>query len=335
MKKLGPGDTLVVRSSEGGCDRFGWAPVCTAPVRDIGDDCANARAKSGGGRYRLRIHPDVLFPEDASRRDEIRAMLSRAREEESNDELQEFAEEWLDEPCGKPRSYTTDGVLVLSRKVNNKVPAEVDETDERDSSSFTEKKSLSAHTDGVVEKAVDFAAGCGVDSAVALAVEVAAILHDYGKCDARFQYVLNPQWEAARGWFAKGDDCSRREYERRVKDSGYPSGARHEFVSAALAEASEGWERGCDRDLAIHLIGTHHGHGRAMAPVWTGGDYDVCVKVAGSDVTVPASAQTAQLDSGWTDRYWALTRKYGWWGLAYLEAILRRADCVQSREEQQ
>ena len=34
---LQPGDTLIVPSSYGGCDRFGWHPASTAPVEDIGD----------------------------------------------------------------------------------------------------------------------------------------------------------------------------------------------------------------------------------------------------------------------------------------------------------
>ncbi len=167
------------------------------------------------------------------------------------------------------------------------------------------------------------------------AITTAAERHDLGKCDERFQRLLDPLWDANGVYLAKNDGCSRGEYVKRQRESEYPKGGRHEFASVALAEAGASWPENSDPELILHLIGTHHGYGRALPPVWPDEDFAVCAQVNGKEVAIRGAHRVGQLDSGWTERYWAMTRKYGWWGLAYLEAILRRADCVRSREEQE
>jgi len=56
--------------------------------------------------------------------------------------------------------------------------------------------------------------------------------------------------------------------------------------------------------------------------------------IGGRRVAVRGVARAGRIGSEWVERGVEMTRKYGWWGLAYLEAILRRADCVRSREEE-
>jgi CRISPR-associated endonuclease/helicase Cas3 len=48
------------------------------------------------------------------------------------------------------------------------------------------------------------------------------------------------------------------------------------------------------------------------------------VRFAGQDCPL------AHLSAGLANRFWSLTRRFGWWGLPYLESLLRLADQFES-----
>jgi CRISPR-associated endonuclease/helicase Cas3 len=100
-----------------------------------------------------------------------------------------------------------------------------------------------------------------------------------------------------------------------------PAGFRHEMLSTQILEfkAKDLINELVDRDLLLHLIAAHHGHARPFAPVVI------------DDATDPSH----RLDSGVAERFWTLTREHGWWGLAWLESILRLADQQASAAEQE
>ena len=209
-----------------------------------------------------------------------------------------------------------------------------EEYDETDDNSLSADRSLAAHTAGVVDHARRYAAGCGLSEMLVDDLVLAARLHDWGKCDERFQ-----TWLAGRPFdgvhMAKsGKLRSPAENTRLRERAGYPEGARHEAASVMAACASGLLREAHDRDLVLHLVGTHHGWGRPWFPVWEEEPgFRVRVKAEGQSFECSDGLELARVDSGWVDRFVSLNRRYGYWRLAYLEAILRRADCMQSRKE--
>jgi len=313
--RIRPGDTIVVRSAEGGCDEFGWKPESDEPVKDIGDLCANIRADAGGGKYRLRVHPQVWEYGDGETAEDLQELLKRAERDDGDaiEELQQIVVRERRELKGsRPKNYGVKGAVLFEKRV--KKERLTDESDEGDESSISESFEgpvwLDEHMSRVAKKARLFLDRCGLNGDTVAAVVRAAELHDLGKRDQRFQFKLGNTKPGV--FVAKGDG-------RRRRDAEYPPGARHEFDSVARA-AGETLDH-CDRDLVLYLIGTHHGYGRPFVPVW-------------SDEENPAAAKMARIDSGWTERFWAMNRKYGWWGVAYLEAMVRKADWLVSAEEE-
>jgi CRISPR-associated endonuclease/helicase Cas3 len=139
------------------------------------------------------------------------------------------------------------------------------------------------------------------------AVKQAAKYHDHGKQRTRFQLVLgntNPNIY----WAKSGRKGNR-----------LPETYRHEFGSLLdIEQKLESLKFGEHQDLAFHLIAAHHGRARPHFPL----------KEA-VDIERP-QADAERIAAEVPRRFARLQRKYGRWGLAYLESLLRAADWAAS-----
>ncbi len=356
--------TIVVPSSYGGCDEWGWSPESRTPVRDVGDE-VNLVTR-GRAVLRLGAAVGLSWPqktEDGERLEEVARALAASGDE--NEARQRLAQLAIDPGVARwvrlaARLLARDTGLRLvphqgmleseveraaglcgSRwhRIDSREAVE-DFFQENSSSARTVDVPLEAHLDGCREKAAGYARGCGLPERLARTVAWAARLHDIGKADPRFQRWLRggvPLPDAA-GLLAKsglnGRDRSAMEQARRL--AGYPDGSRHELLSVALADACPlpGGED-VDRELLLHLIASHHGRCRPFAPfVPEGPAIEVQYNGLGERLAVSSCHGLESAGSGVSERFWRLSRRYGWYGLAYLEALVRLADCRRSEEEQ-
>ena len=111
-----------------------------------------------------------------------------------------------------------------------------------------------------------------------------------------------------------------------------PKGFRHELISALIVAQAKTIETQTERDLLLHLIASHHGYCRALAPVIPDNDPQQITTIVGEEtITYPGTdCPLAHISDGVARRFWSQTRRFGWWGLAYLEALLRLADQRES-----
>ena len=187
--------------------------------------------------------------------------------------------------------------------------------------------SLEDHSEAVKALARRFAAALPMRDEWKRAVELAAEWHDAGKAAPSFQAIL--ECDQAGVW-AKSKYPPRGD---RFRD-------RHEFISVRLAEKSDEFrdfrKRAGDDffDLALWLVGVHHGYGRVLPRPPRG-----AAARARKESVIWRSAQIdlphrlAEVGAGWASRAARLLRTIDPWELALLESIVRLADIVRSRRE--
>ncbi|QSA97550.1 type I-U CRISPR-associated helicase/endonuclease Cas3 [Methylococcus sp. EFPC2] len=271
--RLHAGATLIVPANYGGCDAWGWAPDSGEPVSDLGDT-----------PFRTRIHP--------------------ALQAEAADWLAAYTHEW--EPIDDDELLALAGIRPEQSWRLQDYPggvAVIYGAPEPERLTGVEV-GLDEHSRGVAEYARRFIPPVLSDD-LAEAVCRAALWHDIGKADDRFQLALGATGMEK---LAKSRARSREQARLARSLSGLPAGWRHEIASAAGLAATD--------ELIGYLVATHHGRGR-------------CWLSARPDPQHWAAAGGAS----WADRYARLNEQFGLWGLTYLETLVRLADWARSRAE--
>ena len=362
---LRPGDTLVLSASDESWESFGHIPE-GAPK-----DVAETAQQLSKGRGVLRLYPNrIAQQKDAVYiaqllewlnnsdvdlcKKEIRELLCRAADtiRPTDTPLEQMMRLLGNEKYGLEYERYPNGrgvVLRTLRAINEDpiVPAMDEGDDSVSRTSRTTPVSLSDHLQHVKETLTNMLQQLPLKN-WENELRKAAAMHDWGKADERFQAMLingdlNDAWAQPTLWAKSGKmpntATSRRDARRR---SGLPEGFRHEMLSAQLAEiALNKCNDNADvkyKDLVIYLVGVHHGYGRPFAPVvMDNNPPDVDLNPIKQSLYFAAENRTSlpphRLDSGVAERFWTLTRRFGWWGLAYLEAVLRLSDQRASQVE--
>jgi CRISPR-associated endonuclease/helicase Cas3 len=355
--ELRPGDVVVVDARRGGLNADSFDPhQVVVPVVDLGD-LAQLR---GRGIASLRMSPEAM--RDYGIPGELIAQVPTPVEDEAAADLAERIAAWLallpgDAPPGfrgtgpewraalaawrnaRRPGVVSDGELRLSAPVRRRDLATIPEfsdalTEDDDSSFRAVEVTLRDHSTDVQALASQYALSLGLSSELAEDLALAAWLHDVGKADPRFQRWLVGGSEVraaalaeplAKSALPAGNRLQRRVAQERA---GYPRGYRHELLSLYMVAGDDtALSTAHDRDLVLHLVASHHGWCRPFAPpIDDPADIAVDLDHGGAALAGSTRHRLARLDSGVSDRFWVLSDRYGWWGLAWLEAILRLAD---------
>jgi len=166
------------------------------------------------------------------------------------------------------------------------------------------------HTEDVTERTREIIKTLNLPGELPNAMLLAAKFHDLGKRrDVWQRSIGNPN---PSDWYAKSGKA--------WKPCDICPDYRHEFGSLLDVEDEPEFIKLNEdmKNLVLHLIAAHHGRGRPHFPL------DEILEPE------PQGKGVAKIASNVPQRFARLQRKYGRWGLAYLESLLRAADYAAS-----
>lgn len=344
LDDIRPGDVLLADPAAGGLSGGTWDPAASEPVSDLGDEAQHVY----GRKATLRLDPALTGGLPAPPAPSGEADAEAPREDLVRDWLRECGDlpdcpDWMSEVAERllrkgfeiavadgSDTGAGDGYYILTEKAATDA-ATMDGSDLATSATGA-GISLREHMDGVGEKAADYARRLGLGADFQEDLRLAGRLHDLGKVDPRFQLGLAGGDEVARAML---DEPLAKSLPGRAGGWSYPKGMRHEIASVAMVGSAPGLlEKARDPELVLHLIGSHHGHARPLPPVLRDADPQTLrFAVDGFEMETGSDLVDTPLALEMAERFWSLVEKYGYHGLAWLEAILRLADHRRSEEE--
>lgn len=351
IDEIGPGDIIVAEPDKGGLRDGTWDPSSADPVSDLGDEAQLAHY----GRTTLRLDPalttgfgsDPPRPRDQMNSDlpeseSIRQWLNQAKEENGYPQAYEkiigrLGNSFEIMPLHASGNEDANDYYILAKQHRTKKPAvdvaTMDGSDETCSLICT-SITLEQHLSGVAERAGQIADRLGLGD-FAEDLRLAGRLHDIGKLDSRFQAQLVGDDPVDR--IINTEPLAKSLPGARQAGRSYPLGMRHEAASVAMLESnSDVLASANDRDLVLHLVATHHGWGRPLLPVIEDPDpQKISYMFNGHRLVLNGDISEGALALDMADRFWRLTERYGYYGLAWLESIMRLADHQQSATEAQ
>ncbi|WP_051709655.1 type I-U CRISPR-associated helicase/endonuclease Cas3 [Streptomyces sp. NRRL S-350] len=383
---LKPGATLVLPTTAGGHDAYGWTANPDTPVPDLGDH------PTDNTRTPLRLDPAVLASTTSAAPERFTPIIKQARADltadpgdpdavSTTDAVRTAITRLLaalptDTPPNVPARHTpllrrrleallevaewrtgrsaAAGVVLIDHGGPGRivlVPPRIIDADryrlaiddeDPDSSSLTRTVTLTHHHQAVGERARHYGRAIGLPDDLVDAVVLAARAHDCGKHHPRFQCMLCsgdrllaeslPEPLAKSGM----DPADRATRRRAARLANWSKDLRHEALSAAAVHTwlatDPATAQGLDHDLVTHLVAAHHGYARPMLPAFSDPEPVLVECTMPDDTTVTVSSTVIGTDWNGPRRFRALNRRYGFWGLALLETVLRLADIACSEE---
>lgn len=359
--RLRPGDTIVVPASRGGCDDWGWNPTSKVAVEDLAVEANETHRRRHVLRVsdlilRLALDGDEAAP---SKRRALNAFVKQSSDwtdkevrQHIGDLPEELRQEWFEE---KPPDDDIEVIRAEGGSLKDAVMALVYEsskanetlsgdgagraaTEDDDSVRGARRQvPLRDHSNGVRQFAREFADRAGLGHELVDDLGLAAFMHDAGKAHPNFKSWLY----GGDSFLAEGGEPLAKSGRARLPPGAreraqLPPGARHEAASLLLAVEHPAFRQAHDPELVLWLIGTHHGYGRPFftEAEWPRAGDDFLVDLGDGEVRSRPAPKFAELQSEWLDLRVRMHEKYGPWGLARLEAILRLADHRRSEWEQ-